>query len=55
MQTFSFRTSDGTLITTTDFEFFLQLLKMHWEEKRRRALEKALQKNTQKTNKLKKL
>jgi len=49
MQTFSFRTTEGTLITTTDFEFFLQLLKIHFEEKRRRAI-KALQKNTNTNN-----
>ena len=46
MQTFSFRTHQGTLITTTDFHFFLALLKMEWERKKRGCHQKASPKET---------
>ena len=51
MQTFSFRTNDGTLITTTDFHFFLTLLKMHWEEKKEAAIKRQAPKETKTTYK----
>ena len=50
MQTFSFRTNDGTLITTTDFHFFLALLKMEWERKKEAAIKRQAPKETKTIN-----
>ena len=51
MQIFSFRSSNGTLITTTDFHFFLALLKMEWERKREAAIKRQAPKETKTTYK----